>query len=369
MLPNVIIQMIPGIKRKHSAPYLSFILSCCMNMGYGCLIHYLITGVKDQMYAAITLLLVPALMTMIPCSVLICKESFEGNLSATREIFTEPLPERRFCEINQMNRALFPEVDVHVEAYHYETRQVTERVRDDDGSYHTETRDVTEKVVTWTCTQPFHYKTWQENGNSIRLSDDDILHCVCKAKYLFTPKAKHSLEKFEQRMLWLGYTHDSYANTHTTYSIPGYVPSSVGILSKEKPKIMKFYQSIGGRILWCLFFLLGYQSAYEVFWSMSGNRMRLRLVKLMGKKKDNLRCKYWERDEYAAMTTFRKDEQPIVEQQEEVNTPPMDVSLINDPYYQYYNPYTYDSLNSAYTMPAMPSDIKLPETKPSAAPS
>jgi len=368
MLPNVIIQMIPGIKRKHSAPYLAFIFSCCMNMGYGCLIQYFFTCYHDQLYAAVALLAVPILMTAIPCTICCCAESFEGNLSATREVFSRALDERQFCEVLQMNRALFPHVVVNAEAYHYHTHYETRQVKDSNGHTHTETREVQEKVVTWRGSQSFHYKTWQEDGNSIRLSNDEILHCVCKTNYRLTEKGAKKLRKLRQQMLWLAYCYDSHANVTTSFSLPGYKPSSVGVLSKETPKVMKFYQSIGGRALWCLFFILGYQSAYEAFWSMSGNRMVLRLVKLMGKKSDNLRCKYWERDEYAAMTTFRKDEQPILDQNEEIapSQQAMDGPLIQDPYYYYYNPYPYADLNGGYAMPPMPSDMKLPEAMPSA---
>lgn len=314
MLPTVIFQAIPLILKKNTAPLMSYIVSLVWNIGYGLIIG----GEGGIVQDGIMLIIFAAIMTIFPFDKCFCSSSFHGNHLVFREIFSKPLSRSEFIEEMCRNRALPPCVTVHGEAYHYETR--TEVVSDTDSDGHTSysTRTYTEEVVTFTCSRNYDYQSWQEEGNSIRIKDTDIVHAVVPVKYEVDNSAQNDIDYLRDKVRAICRTRDFYTRVSTRFSTPGIRDSLCANVSTNPSRHQQFYQGTGGRILWFLFTIIGYQSAFESFWNMAGERMRLTLRKKISGRRGTYRCGYGEEDPQAAMTTFRVDSGPV----EIITSPP-----------------------------------------------
>ena len=306
MLPNTICQLIPICRKRHTAPFLSYLWSLCINAGYGLLFS------SETQEIAYILIGIGFFFTIIPFDCCICSSSFQCNHAAAREIFAKPLSRKDFIREMCGNRALPPSISVYAEAYHYETRTETVKVDDGDGKSHYETRTHEEKVTTWTGTKIFKYRSWQEDGNSIRIKETDIVHAACPVHYKLDSSAREGLSYLRERMYFLALCHDYYASVSNSFTTPGIRDIICGSISESSTQTTQFFQGCGGRTLWIFFTILGYQSAFETFWCQKGERMRLRLKKKISGHKGTYRCGFMEEDGEAARNTFRFDGESVV---------------------------------------------------------
>jgi len=306
MLPNTILQLIPVIRKRHTAPFWSYFFSLCINAGYGLLLS------ENTRNIGLAFVIFAFFFTIIPFDKCICKASFQCNHSACREIFSKPLSRNEFIREMCGNRALPPSIAVMAEAYHYETRTERVRVDDGDGKSHYETRTHQEKVTTWTATKIFKYRSWEEDGDSIRIKETDIIHATCPVSYKLDSSAKDGLNYLRERMYYMALHRDYYANVSNSFDTPGLKDIVCGSISEEQGNATKFYQGCPGRTLWVIFTILGYQSGFETFWCQKGERMRLKLKKKISGKKDKYRCGFMAEDEEAAKSTFRFDGESVI---------------------------------------------------------
>jgi hypothetical protein len=306
MLPNTICQLIPIIKKRNTAPFWSYFWSLCINAGIG------LTLGQSTFQVGLGLLGVGFFFTIIPFDKCFCSSSFQCNHAACREIFSAPLSRKDFIREMCGNRALPPSIAVHAEAYHYETRTERVRVDDGDGKSHYETRTHQEKVTTWRGTKIFKYRSWEEAGNSIRIKETDIIHASCPVHYKLDGSAREGLRYLRERMYYLALFHDYYASVSNSFDTPGIKDIICGSISESNSSATQFYQGCGGRTLWILCTIIGYQSAFETFWCQKGERMRLRLKKKISGHRNTYRCGFMEEDGEAARSTFRFDGESVV---------------------------------------------------------
>ena len=306
MLPTVLCQLIPVTQGRNTAAFWSYLFSLMMNCGYG----FLAAGEK-YLEVAQYLLGIPVFCTIIPFSMCCCKESFQSNHLALREIFSKPNSRADFIRKMCGNRALPPYITVWCEAYHYETRVEHVTTTDSQGNKHHETRTHREKVVTYRARRALRYQTWEEKGNSIRMKETDVIHAVCTVHYKLDEYARQDLADLRRRMYRMALSRDYYADVGNTFETPGLYSSVVGSLQESKDCATNFYQGCWGRFFWIIFFIIGYQSAFESFWNKKGERMKLRLKKaISGQRK--YRCDFGAEDGHAAQETFRFDNGPVV---------------------------------------------------------
>ena len=222
---------------------------------------------------------------------------------------------------------------VSAKAYHEETRTEYETVTDSDGSTHTEIRTYTDTVVTWRNSQRFQYRSWQEDSNSIRIKETDVVHAVCTVRYHLDESGKELLHNFDKKMYNEALRHDIKASTSRKIQTPNIKHSITGYVCHDEPCETKFYQSCIGRFLWIFFTMIGYQLAYESRWASSGERMHLRLIKRISGTEGKYRCKYNQDDRVAAESTFRIENDvsalnsPLIMS---YDTPNMDQSWLKD---------------------------------------
>ncbi|EAY01955.1 hypothetical protein TVAG_430960 [Trichomonas vaginalis G3] len=332
MIPNIIAEMVPLCRKK--APPSPFVFLNCLilNVGFGFLTS-LVTGDEILQITSYTCLGVGVFFLIFPFDYCYCKTWFDGWHFAVGEIFNKKLSRQDFIQQMSGNRAIPPEITVTATASHDETRTEFETVTDSDGSTHTETRTYTVTVVTWRDTQAFHYESWQEDSNSIRIKETDVVHAVCTVKYDLDESCKRSLDAFEKTMYDIAKMHDTDVYTSRKMQTPNLKHSITGYICHEEPCETKFYQSCIGRFLWIFFTMIGYQLAYESRWASSGERMRLRLIKRMSSHGLKYRCRYGQDDVVAAESTFRIENEmtalnsPLIMSYE---TPSMDKSWLKD---------------------------------------
>lgn len=311
MLPNIIAQMIPLCRKKYSASPYTFFCCCCINVGCGLLVS-LHKMFYDETFglqiSSYVLLGFGFFFLIFPFDTCCCKTWFDGPHFAIGEICHRKLSRQDFINAMSSNRALPPSIVVTAEAWYEETRtrEVAETDADGDTWYRTET--YTETVTTWVGSADFEYLSWQEDSNSIRIKNTDIIHAVCKVRYNLDEGAQKELDKLVVAMDEIASHHDVHHSAGYKQSCPGIRYSVTGFYSHEEPGAITFYQSWYGRLFWSICFILGYQSAYETYWCSSGERMRLNLVKSISCQSGKYRCTYNTEDVVAAETTFRTDE-------------------------------------------------------------
>ncbi|EAX99807.1 hypothetical protein TVAG_175760 [Trichomonas vaginalis G3] len=305
MVPTILTQMIPLIRKKPAAsPYVYF-NSLLINIGYGLLPA--ITCNQALAYISYACLGIGFFFFIFPFDTCCCRSWFDGWHFAAGELCRSKLSRGEFITALCGNRALPPLITVHAEAYHYETRvrHYTTTNSEGETEHHTET--YTEKVTTYYNHKAYKYKSWQEDGNQIRIKETDVCHAVCTVHYRFDDKAVKKLNKLRRKMYKEAKRHDLYADVSHSIETPKFRTSITGYLCQEEPCEIKFYQSCIGRFLWFICSLLGYQSVFEYRWTSTGERMHLRLLKNISGHSDKYRCKFYQEDHDAASSTFRTD--------------------------------------------------------------
>ncbi|KAH0786676.1 hypothetical protein GPJ56_009419 [Histomonas meleagridis] len=293
MLPNVLLQCIQQWRGRNPAPYWAFFFSILMNVGYGIAIYSPEIGIP---IAAFGLFFV-----LIPFDLCCRTNSFQSPHRTTEDIFSKKLNRTEFCSKVSQSRAYSPSITVHSEAYHI--RHYTTTTVDSKGRVHVHHH--TQKVVTFRNARELKYTSWEEEGNSIRITNNTTMfHAIIIPSYKLDDDTKESLGNLREYMRYEALQHDVHASVSTSFSIDGLERSFCGSATQDSVPIMNFYQSWYGRTLWVFFALLGYQSAYESFYSASGERLQLTVVKRISMT-DKLRCHYKELDQTAAETTFR----------------------------------------------------------------
>jgi hypothetical protein len=248
-------------------------------------------------------------LIIIPFDYCWCSSSFEGNHIVCREIFSKRLDRGDFQSILGKNRSIPPQVSIYVEAYHYHTWTERTTTTDSEGRTHTHTTTHTEKIITYRNTQTFQYSFWEEKGDSIRMKETSILHCICTYKIDLDRSAQAALNYQQQQMLNVARMRDVCTDSAIKYYVSDFKESVAGCISESPPAIYEFYTSCFGKFLWIFFTLIGFQSTYECIWCSQGLRMKLRLKKTISME-PKYRCHFNEEDYVAAETTFRIDSLP-----------------------------------------------------------
>ena len=328
MLPTIIFQLIPIIRKRHTPPFWSYFFSLVLNIGYGLLFS------EVTRFFAYFILGYAAFFTIVPFDYCCCKTKFNCNHTICRELFSKPLSKSEFLKKMCGNRALPPRVIVRAEAYHYETRTEYIQHTDSQGTW-TEKKEVTEKVTTFEIARDLKYKSWEEGGNSIRMKENDIIHAFCLVNYELDSAANRELKNLRIKLDNIASKYDTYTSVTESYVTPGLRERVCGCISDDIACSAKFWQGCGGRILWILFTIIGYQSSIESFWASTGERMRLRLKKKISCEKSKYRCGFMEEDGEAASSTFRIDRDIVVINQSLINTnyyegPPIDPEYLMD---------------------------------------
>jgi hypothetical protein len=254
-------------------------------------------------YTAISLMGIVVLFTLIPVVRCLRPNWFDGNMFAFCEMAQGIQDPTQFRAIVCHNRVSPPVVIVSVVASHTEYYTVTVSHTDSEGhtEYSTETRS--REVVTYTNSREFVYTSWEEIGHPIALNVNPILHAIFIPKFVLDSSANSDLADLEARMWNEGRMHDVHVSVTVSRDVPDFTYSAVGSVRGEVPDYMQYMNSRLGIVLWVFMFLLGYQSAYECLWCMSGERMKMRMVKLMSGS-SKLRAEFRRKDEFAAETSF-----------------------------------------------------------------
>lgn len=385
MLPTCIAQIIPRIRHKNTAPYLSFFFCICCNVGIGLLLSYFfVENDKNDtniLISSIVFLVVGYFPQIIPFSICCCPTSFEcNNFLIGTELFRKFESHKNFCEKLAKNRAFAPVITVSSEASHTEIYTVTST--DSKGRTTTETR--TRKVVTYRNKQEFHYNSWQEEGNSIRVwPGTTVIHAVIKTDFKFDSEAKNALNWLRNFMYHDAKKHDVDVNVSVDYDVPGMTKSLCGTSMDDESKLplsVVFLKSCFGKLFFILFTIVGYQSILNAIWSSHGERLCLKLVKKISMRPKcngfsagggshinaGLRAGYLEKDIDAIGSTFFTDlieapiNEPLVNYTEQYEQP-----LEYSPYYSAYmeTPYYQNFVDSNYVGNTNFNDF--PEVEPS----
>ena len=283
MLPNVIFQMIPLFRNRNTSPLWSFINSLIFNCSYG---FYFGSNNYYQPSNGVILFLIALILTY--GSFFNFPTSFENNLFIYKEIMSKQINKEEFIKETCGNRALPPRIKIIVEAFHFERRGKRKHV----------------KITTYRSKKYLKYYSWEEQGNSIRLNETDLLHSLHKVHYKLDESAKESLNQIRNYLYNLGLSKDKYSKVYTVFQTPGLKEHITGTLSDEKDCILLFYQTFLSRFFWFLFTLIGYQSLYESFWAQKGEKMALSLKKVISMQ-NKYRCFLNNFDHDAAKNTFR----------------------------------------------------------------
>ena len=378
MIPTCIAQIIPRLTRKNTAPYFTFFLCVCCNIGIGFLISYFIDDyeIDDNtitLVISIILLVIGYLPQIIPFSICCCSTSFEGNnFLIAKEFFGKFESHKDFLDKLSKNRVFAPVITVFSEASHTETYTTTST----DSNGNTTTHTSTKKVVTYRNRQQFRYNSWQEEGNPIRVwPGTSVIHAVIKVNYRLDGESKRALNWLKKFMYRDARRHDIDVDVSVKFSVPGMSESLCGTTLDDVnnlPCCVNFLRSFFGKIFFILMSLAGYQSIVAGIWCSHGERLRLKLVKRISMRPKNeagsfggsdgsggLRAGYLEKDMVAMQYTFHTDniEAPILmeplvnyteQYQQPLNYSPYYNAYLETPYYQNFVNNNYvDNANSA----------------------
>lgn len=298
-LPNVIAQLIPLLKRKNTAPLMSYFYSIFLNIGYGLLIDSFTH--KKLRFIAIIVLVCTWILILVPCALICCPTDFNGNTFVIREMGSNTLKGTRFTDKIARNRAYPPTVIVGASAYHYEKRNeydsllsilVPKRV----------------KVTTWEGRATFKYASWEEIGNPIRLGKAKIYQCVFEPVISCDESAVEGYSRLVLLMKEEALTHDRYVELSSNNIINGLCDHVCGTNLEEPPFVMKFYQSCFAIFIWAVFVFIGYQSSFESFWCAASERVVMKLKKKISMNPNQYRCGFNQEDVVALQTTFRSED-------------------------------------------------------------
>jgi hypothetical protein len=170
VLINNIPMLIALVMNFNSAPFFTYILTLICNLEAPFIF------IRYEVSILIGLLFI--LFSVIPIDYFIWKTSFQGNHIIFGESFCGNMDKNTFMNTLRRNRALPPVISVHAEAYHYETRVEHYTITDSQSRTQYHTRTVAVKVVTWTSTRNLNYTSWEEKGNSIRMANVSVFHCI-----------------------------------------------------------------------------------------------------------------------------------------------------------------------------------------------
>ena len=97
---------------------------------------------------------------------------------------------------------------------------------------------------------------------------------------------------------------DKEARVYNKISVPSLTKEMVGYIT-DQHSIVKFYQSLPGKILWFICYILGYQTVYETFWRTQIATIGYDTRKSIAGEKSTYRCDYLAYDQQAAESCFR----------------------------------------------------------------
>ena len=310
MLPTVAFQAIPLFIKKHTPPFVTYIVSLTINIGYG-----LLFGNLDEIIAGLVILLFVLFYIIFLAKHLdsACSLNHQKMYFVKGEMCSRPINSSEFVSEISGNRALPPKVIVSGEAYHIKYHYSTSTYRDSKGNKYKKTtisRKTTHKI-----TQELKYASWQEDGNPIRIKETNFIHATCPVHYFLDEGACDELNRIRSEVFNAIKNKDVYFSVNNTFLTPDKKDDITGYLSKKRSCVSRFYQNRWGRLAWYFFTILGYQSAFESIWCMQEERIRIRLKKKISMNPTAFRCAYGMKDFQAANTTFRTDNGKIDIQQ------------------------------------------------------
>lgn len=337
--PTHLAQIIPYLKRKSPPPFPLYIVSLMTNLGIAFFVGLIEAPILQRtgeflsyLLLGIFLYVMGVIFSYFDICWCCCKE-FNDQDELVEELQAGFDNNEIFIDKIARNRSFPPNVYVIGQAYHYETR--SRSYYDSDGNLVHETYQ--ELVVSYENRFQLQYKSWQEEGNPIKLTEDSsIIHGYIYCVFKFDDDAVNIINQMRQMAYDDARTHDAYVNVYNSFVVPQMYSKICGTTrtSGKLPCVTKWVPTYGGRCLIGFLKLFGYSTLIYSCWTSTGIYMKMTLVKNISMKekgKGGFRCGFMELDTDAIKTAFHSNNH------NEIDQPDFDEGKLQETYNSIYN--------------------------------
>lgn len=338
--PTHLAQIIPYLKRKSPPPFPIYICSLMVNLAITFLVGLIEAPILTRtaefvsyLTIGIFLYVMGVIFSFFDICWCCCKE-FNDQEELEDELRAGFDDNETFHDKIARNRSFPPAVYVIGQAYHYETRYRS--YYDSEGRLVQETYQ--ELIVTYSNRFQLQYKSWQEDGNPIKLTDDaSIIHGYIYCTFNFDDESINIINQMRQTAYDDARSHDTYVSVYNSFVVPQKYDKICGTTrtSGKLPCVTKWIPTTGGRCIIGFLKLFGYSTLIYSCWSSTGIYMKMTLVKNISMKekgKGGFRCGFNEMDTDAIKTAFHSSNPNV-----EINQPDFDEVKLQETYNSIYN--------------------------------